>query len=545
MNEQDSIPLGWVITTIEELCHLINGRAFKPEEWKKSGLPIVRIQNLNDLTVGFNYCDKPVEEKFYINTGELLFAWSGTPGTSFGCHIWTGGRAVLNQHIFRVLIDETKINKRFFQLAINQVLDILIDKAHGGVGLRHVTKGKFEETEVFLPPLNEQRRIVAKIDALFARSRRAREYLAAIPPLLEKFRQSVLAAAFRGDLTKEWREKNKTVEPASVLLERIRAERRNRWEETELTKMRAKGREPLTNDWKAKYVEPEPVDTSDLPELPDGWEWASLLECSKRITDGTHQPPKFTEDGIPFVFVQHIVNGEISFEGTKFISKETYEVLNSRCPVEVGDILYSAVGSYGVAVPVLIDKPFSFQRHIAHIKPIQLLNHSYLTNCLNSSVCLEQADKAARGIAQKTVTLGDLSRYVIPIAPLLEQKIITEIIKKYFFTINKLEIFLENSLERVQQLNQSILAKAFRGELVPQDPNDEPASVLLERIRAERAASETAKLNSKQTKINKGKEEKMHKGRVRSQESEQANITTNAANDEENGRAMVQRSLFE
>jgi len=434
------------------------------------------------------------------------------------------------------------INLSFFTLLLSS---LNLNELAGGSGQPYVSQSVLNELLVWLPPLPEQKRIVAKIDALFARSRRAREYLAAIPPLLEKFRQSVLAAAFRGDLTKEWREKNKTVEPASLLLERIRAERRNRWEETELTKMRAKGREPLTNDWKAKYVEPEPVDTSDLPELPDGWEWASLLECSKRITDGTHQPPKFTEDGIPFVFVQHIVNGEISFEGTKFISKETYEVLNSRCPVEVGDILYSAVGSYGVAVPVLIDKPFSFQRHIAHIKPIQLLNHSYLTNCLNSSVCLEQADKAARGIAQKTVTLGDLSRYVIPIAPLLEQKIITEIIKKYFFTINKLEIFLENSLERVQQLNQSILAKAFRGELVPQDPNDEPASVLLERIRAERAASETAKLNSKQTKINKGKEEKMHTGRVRSQENEQANTTTNPANDEESGRVMVQRSLFE
>lgn len=151
-----NIPSSWSYVPIGNLCNLINGRAFKPSDWEKEGLPIVRIQNLNDPNAGFNFYPKSVEEKFLIDHGQLLFAWSGTPGTSFGAHIWNRGRAVLNQHIFKVEFDESKIDKKYFCYAINQKLNELIEKAHGGVGLRHVTKGKFEQTVIAIPPFNEQ-----------------------------------------------------------------------------------------------------------------------------------------------------------------------------------------------------------------------------------------------------------------------------------------------------------------------------------------------------------------------------------------------------
>jgi type I restriction enzyme S subunit len=123
--------------------------------------------------------------------------------------------------------------------------------------------------------LREQRRIVAKLDALTERSRRAKAALDAIPPLIEKFKQSVLAAAFRGDLTADWRAAHPDVEPASELFKRIRVERRRRWEEAELAKLTAKGKAPTDDRWKAKYEEPEAVDASELPELPRSWCWAS------------------------------------------------------------------------------------------------------------------------------------------------------------------------------------------------------------------------------------------------------------------------------
>ena len=141
-----------------------------------------------------------------------------------------------------------------------------------------------------MPPLAEQRRIVAKIEALQERSRRAREALSEVGPLLEQFRQSVLAAAFRGDLTADWRAAHPNVEPASELLHRIRAERRRRWEQAELAKYEAKGQKPPKN-WQDKYKEPEPVDDSDLPELPEGWVWATLANhaCAPRTARAYEQ----------------------------------------------------------------------------------------------------------------------------------------------------------------------------------------------------------------------------------------------------------------
>jgi len=145
-------------------CSLQNGRAFKPEEWTESGIPIIRIQNLNDESKPFNYCNFEVENRFHVETGDLLFSWSGTPGTSFGAFFWNRGKGFLNQHIFRVDVDNDKVSKNYLRYAINSKLNLIIDQAHGGVGLKHITKGKLEAVEIPLPPLTEQKRIAAILD---------------------------------------------------------------------------------------------------------------------------------------------------------------------------------------------------------------------------------------------------------------------------------------------------------------------------------------------------------------------------------------------
>lgn len=177
------------------VCSLQNGRAFKPEEWSASGTPIVRIQNLNDETKPFNYCDFEVEKKFHVDSGDLLFSWSGTPGTSFGAFFWNRGKGFLNQHIFRVDIDERYIDKNYLRYAINSKLDLIIDQAHGGVGLKHITKGKLEAVEIPLPSLPEQKRIAAILDRADAIRRKRQQAI----QLAEDFLRAVFLDMF-GDL---------------------------------------------------------------------------------------------------------------------------------------------------------------------------------------------------------------------------------------------------------------------------------------------------------------------------------------------------------
>ena len=160
------VPKNWTFIRLGQALELVNGRAFKPSDWTQTGLPIVRIQNLNNPSAAFNRHDGDVKEKFLIDTGDLLISWSGTPGTSFGAHIWMNGPAILNQHIFKAILIRNVFEPHFLKLAINARLFELIEQAHGGVGLQHITKPKLEAVPLTLPPLAEQRRIVAKVDEL-------------------------------------------------------------------------------------------------------------------------------------------------------------------------------------------------------------------------------------------------------------------------------------------------------------------------------------------------------------------------------------------
>jgi type I restriction enzyme M protein len=152
---------------IGDICELLNGRAFKPEDWTQAGsggIPIVRIQNLNNSDRSFNHYAGEVSEKHTIRAGDLLFSWSGSRGTSFGAHIWNGPTAVLNQHIFKVGFDQARATKMYLLHALNRAVVEVEDNLHGGVGLVHITKGNLERIHIPLPPLDVQKEIVGEIE---------------------------------------------------------------------------------------------------------------------------------------------------------------------------------------------------------------------------------------------------------------------------------------------------------------------------------------------------------------------------------------------
>lgn len=163
-DEPYDLPKGWKWCRVVDLIHTVNGRAFKPTEWSTTGLPIIRIQNLNNPSAPFNHYSGDVDDGHRIEPGDLLISWSGTPGTSFGAFVWGGPPGVLNQHIFKCYLFEDY--RDFICMAINSRLDVLIDSAHGGVGLQHFTKDKLERMPLAIPPIGEQRRIVERVKEL-------------------------------------------------------------------------------------------------------------------------------------------------------------------------------------------------------------------------------------------------------------------------------------------------------------------------------------------------------------------------------------------
>ncbi len=475
-DDEKGMPPGWVTAKVGDTGRYINGLAFKPTDWGDEGRPIIRIQNLTDRDRGFNRTTAVIHTDFIVKTGEILVSWSAT----LDAFVWRGEEGVLNQHIFRVEPESRLVISGFLFPLLRHAIRELVRSEHlHGSTMKHINRGPFLSHEVPVPPLNEQKRIVAKIEALQARSDAAKEALDAIPPLLEKFRQSVLAAAFRGDLTKKWRAQNPDVEPASKLLERIRAERRRRWQEANPRK---------------KYVEPEPVDTEGLPELPEGWCWASLDDLLVDIVAGKSPKAEGRPAGqgeVGVLKVSAVSWGEFRPEENKVLVGG----LPKRVPtVAKNDLLISRANTVelvGAVVLVRDDYPnLMLCDKTLRLDVVSCVDKSYILCALRTAPVRAVFEDQATGTSDSMRNLSHvkIKSAPIPIAPAAEQ---AEIVARMS---DALDLGVEQG-RRVRMvggtlasLNQSILAKAFRGELVPQDPDDEPASVLLERIRRERAA---------------------------------------------------------
>ncbi len=452
------LPNGWKTAEIGDLCNLINGRAFKPQEWGETGLPIIRIQNLNNQKSKFNYFSGDLDSKHLISNGDLLFAWSGTPGTSFGAHIWHGPDAALNQHIFKIEFSEECIARNFLRYAIDQKLDELIGSAQGGVGLRHVTKGTFEKTAIAFPPRAEQTRIAQKLDELLAQVDTLKARIDAIPALLKRFRQSVLAAAVSGRLTEEWR------------VSSMRAEAKNGLHSPEQTAVPASWFS-FIHDEIADVIDPHP----------------------------SHRTPSEDLNGIPYIGIGDINKfGLIEFENARKVSRSVLDEHRDRYSINDGDFIFGKIGTIGSATKVPAGGEYTISANVILVKPIRekvVPSYHFLFWC--SPLALEISAKGSKATSQAAFGIKKMRKTELLYPPLDEQTEIVHRVEQLFAFADQLEAKVASAKSRIDHLTQSILAKAFRGELVPQDPNDEPASVLLERIKTQRAAAPKAKRGRK------------------------------------------------
>ena len=446
---------GWERVKVGRALRLINGRAFKPSEWKTSGLPIIRIQNLNDPDALFNYYEGGLPEKFLVHEGELLFAWSGTPGTSFGAHIWRGGKAWLNQHIFKVLFDETEFDKRFLQLAINENLDEYIRAAHGAAGLAHITKGRFEESEIPKPDLDEQREIVAEIEKQFTRLEAGVAGLLRVQANLKRYRAAVLKAACEGKLVPTEAElshqEGRTYETGAQLLERILTERRQKW------------------NGKGKYKEPVKPDTANLPTLPDGWAWASLESITNALGGYAFQSKKFCDSGFQVLKMGNVRMGRIDLsQRLSFIAEVDQDVVDKYQLLD-GDVVITLTGSrkkedYGYVALVKDAASLLLNQRIARLRSTGGILPAFLQLVMQSKDFRKRFFSYETGnVGQGNVGMTAITKESIPVAPIAEQKRIVAEVERRLSLVEGLEAVSTANLQRSTRLRQSILGRAFSG----------------------------------------------------------------------------------
>jgi type I restriction enzyme S subunit len=467
----DDIPNSWTWTNLEEVLVNVTSSEKKlpASQYAPSGAYAVVDQGAGSIG-GFT------DDSSLIYSGSL-------PVVIFGDHTRVikliEKPFVQGADGVKVLLPRPSVDGRFAYWALQTLR--LPDKGYAR-HFKYLCASRFP-----VAPLPEQRRIVEKLEYLLARSRRAKEALDAIPPLLEKLRQSVLAAAFRGDLTADWRAKNPNVEPAEALLARIRVERRKAWEAAELAKMKAKGKAPGDDRWKEKYVEPEPVDASELPELPEGWCWASLAELADFINGdrGKDYPnqKEYVTHGLPFINAGHIQpNGTLSLNSMNYITREKFNTLGSG-KIRHGDLLYCLRGTLGKTAYVDPLTEGAIASSLVIIRPcdsdLTRLIYFFLTSPLGN----EEISKYDNGSAQPNLSVQSLAQYILPIPPKQEVEVLCKQIDAALATTQSTANAIELLRAATISLDRATLAKAFRGELVPQDPNDEPASVMLARLR--------------------------------------------------------------
>ena len=371
----------------------------------------------------------------------------------------------------------------------------------GTAGQLRVPAAWLCEAPISLPPLAEQRRIVGEIETQFTRLDASVAALRRAQANLKRYRASVLKDACEGRLVATEaelaRSEGREYESADVLLERILAERHARWESQEKRR--------------GKYKEPSAPDASTLPRLPEGWAWAAAEQLLARSEYGTSIKCSYESTGLPVLRIPNIVAGEIDLTDIKYATRPV--PIDSETSVAKGDVLMcrtnGSVRLVGKTAVVHSDlEPYhGFASYLLRFRLLETdvlpkWFHIYST-CQLGRAFIEQ--NAASSAGQNNVSLSLIHTMPIPIPPLAEQYRIVAEVERRLSVIQQTEATLEASLARAERLRQSILKQAFSGRLVPQDPNDEPASVLLERIRAEREAEAQASAAAKGKAPRRGK----------------------------------------
>ncbi len=501
----------WVECELGEVLRIKNGFAFKSKEYIDSGIPVIRIGDINNWEASINDAkyikENPEYNSYIINKGDILIAMSGATTGKFGI-FKSDGKAYQNQRVGNILpLNSDYLNKSFiFYLLYSLKKDIEKD-AYGGAQ-PNISSKKIENLKIILPPLPIQRAIVTKIENLFASLDKGIEDLKLAKEQLKIYRQAVLKKAFEGELTKEWREKQTDLPTADELLEQIKVERENHYQK------QVEEWEKAVKDWedngkvgkkpgkprRFKDIEISEFVKIELPIIHSNSVYVAFGQLfNNSPINGVYKPSTEYGEGTEIIRIDNIYDGCL----TNLTSLKRVKISDSeikKFKINEGDILINRVNSIEYLGKCgsfnTIKDSIVFESNIMKISLNRSILPKYITNYLTSVLGLREIKRFAKhAVNQASINQTDVSLTPIPLPSLLEQRQIVREIESRLSVCDKVEQSIAEALEKSEALRQSILKKAFEGRLLTdaeieqckKEADYEPASVLLQRIKREKA----------------------------------------------------------
>lgn len=461
------LPQNWIELRFEKILELINGYAFKSSEYAEQGVRIVRITNVQKgyFTDNNPKYYKHLDElnKYQLKNNDILMSLTGNVGRV--CLLENKYLpAYLNQRVACTRIkNKDIINTKFIFYTLNSdnFENICIQNSKGNAQLNLSTE--FVKTiPLKIPPLNEQKRIVKKLDTIIPKADEINSRLEKIPVVLKRARQSILNQAITGELTKEWRKKNSNINSAQIMLNTLKQILLNTASSSDKLK--------INNifNYQENYFS---------YEIPDTWCFSTLEKLCKSFKYGTSAKSN-TSGLVPVLRMGNLQNGGIDWNDLVYTSDEQ-EI--QKYKLNKNDVLFNRTNSPELVGKTAIyrgEQQAIYAGYLIKIENYSQLNSEYLNYALNSTFAKEwKLEVKTDGVSQSNINAQKLAKFEISLPPLEEQEEIVRQVKTLFEKLDKIEESYKKAKQYTDKITQSVLYKAFNGKLVPQNPNDKPVEI--------------------------------------------------------------------
>ena len=455
------LPDSWAVAPLGEVIQLQYGKGLTAKTRVESG----------DVPVFGSSGDVGRHNEAYINEPCIIVGRKGNVG-----HIFISHKPCWPIDTVYYVIPPQGVDIKYLYYQLKNLNLARLDKSTAIPG---INRNDAYKVDFNLAPIEQQKRIVAKIEELFSHIDAGIEALNKAKQLLKQYRQSVLKAAVTGELTKEWREQNKDKLAASdKLVQQLEMSKKNhnenvisRWEEAkkkwkeqgEIGKR--PGKPKVTNE----LLELDEDLLADLPSLPDTWAWVLLGDIGDAIDpQPSHRTPPKVEDGIPYIGIGDVdkVKGEINFENARKVSSDVLKEHAIRYDLKEGDFIIGKIGTIGKPFQIPIERFYTLSANVVLVCPnTSLIEPGYLFNLCKSPLIEYQFDSGSKATTQAAFGIKKVRLLAVPFCSIEEQKIIVQKMEECLEKAGRLDAELDHQLLKAEKNKQSILASVFRGNL--------------------------------------------------------------------------------